>query len=161
MDVYNYLQYPFGNDTDWMRSDMLNDRTSVTNYNNWLQQFVLFTQDTSGGGAFISLNESATLLSMPLYLNEAVQTTLIQRYNRTLNYWDSNINNAVDVTGSESVDFVEKGVLATLIQKAAYAQQQAINQGYNNWVEAYNFAVQTFNQVSCEQELIDQLHSSN
>jgi hypothetical protein len=147
IDVYLYLQYPFGNNTDWLQSDALSVVTNAANYNNFLQTFTSYASADSDDGEYIDDSERTQLLSMPLYMSSADVDLFIARWNRTVEYWNSNIFNLTDVPDGQSTDFMEKGVFAELQANAFAAQEEAVREGYASWADAYNYAVETFNQV--------------
>lgn len=99
--IYNLFQYPFGNESAWLRDGTnfsifgtypilgnLTDATSAKQLQDWLFMFSSYAQDSSEVGIRISQLEAHSLIQSPNFISISKQMEFIERWNRTWDYWD-------------------------------------------------------------------------
>jgi len=81
----------------------------INRYYDWVGAIYQAAHESSPEGQRISLEETGRLLSLPLPFDEASSTTeqVINRWNRSVDYWQAGIYSPEDVPQGQSTDFVE------------------------------------------------------
>jgi hypothetical protein len=129
VDTVNYL---YGNNPLLTSGD--GDAASAI-----LTAFGSYAGDASVESGYISADEQAALLSMPLpndISSEDVEA-LITRWNRSADYWGRGILNSTDVPAGESTDFVALDVLDEKLQPIADAEREAADGGFTSIFDGY------------------------
>ena len=105
-----------------------------TAFNNWLDAFFARTDTNSISGEIVSPGEAAELLAMPYPLG--VTTTnaqqFIDRWNRSLSYWQSGIFNLADVPAGQDTNLVAFDQVVALAGQAASAQAAVQASGFED-----------------------------
>jgi subtilase family serine protease len=110
----------------------------------WLGAFRERIEETSAEGRRLSATERAELLARPLPTGvpESAAEKLIDRWNRTMNYWDAGWLALADVPASESKDFIALDVLDTKTDAASLAIAQCEAEGYTSVDQAVQDTLQ-------------------
>jgi uncharacterized membrane protein YgcG len=128
-------RYLFGNDVWFSESDPV----SVTN---WLQGFVGRIQATSDQGLRVSATEIAQLQAIPLpaAVTPAIAQALVDRWNRSLDYWTAGIFNQAQVPAGQNPDFIAIDRLQEITRTAMDAQAEYTAAGFASSDAAYRQA---------------------
>jgi subtilase family serine protease len=128
--VFDYYTYVLG-DVAWMQDD------ESTLSGDWLEIFEFCIDEAGDDGPRLSLAERAQLLALPrpsgVSTNHAAR--FIERWNRTVDYWQSGIFYSTNVPAGQSGDFIAVDVWTTLAAMADDAILQSQTDGYPNIVE--------------------------
>ncbi|PWU16996.1 MAG: hypothetical protein C5B50_12210 [Verrucomicrobia bacterium] len=109
--------YTFGDDI-WFQDE------DPDNYEAWVETFVAYIDSATAAGEMISDDERAQLLAMPLPAGVTVSNAIafIDRWNRTLTYWQAGIFRTGDVPVGQSTDFIDVDIWAALANQALEAE---------------------------------------
>ena len=96
----------------------------------------------SDGSTRITDQEQQTLLSVAAahYIAAENVTHIIERWNRTFDYWSQGIFETADVPSDQSTDFIDAAVWLSKCEAAEAVQQEAVTAGYEDVAEAFNAA---------------------
>lgn len=110
----------------------------------WQAQFHVVTETPSEDGGRISPAEQENLLAQPLPsgLTTNDTLTLIDRWNRTIDYNAQGIKNLADLPAGWSSNFVALDVLGALYGAAAAAQEANFAEGFSNIVDGMVWALE-------------------
>ena len=127
--VADYLAYLCGS-YDWFHTDDGQEDLVQS----WLENLTQAIEDPSDSGRWVSLSEQAQLLALPLPANIVTDdaVNLIDRWNRSLDYWDQGIFNLNQVPGGQSTNFIAIDVLKVLASKADAAMEESEQAGYTS-----------------------------
>jgi len=112
----------------------------------WLSAFDTASEDGSAGGRLVAVEERAEVLALPLpgSVTRGEAELFIDRYNRSIQYWEARIFVTADVPAGQSTDFLDQGKMADLA-KAALAASNAVEAGgYESSFEAIRVATENF-----------------
>ncbi len=127
--VANYEAYLMGS-YSWMRVE----DEEVIRAQDWVTTFVAAIEESSYGGEWVSTAERAYLLTLPLpsivSTNDAL--AMIDRWNRSLDYWDAGIFHLNQVPAGQSTNFIATDVLKVLAEAADQAFIESAAAGYSD-----------------------------
>ena len=107
-------------------------------YSNWFALFDANTETNSDAGVRISVTERQSLLALALpgtaTTNDA--TRFLDRWNRTVDYYEAGIFNDSDVPAGQSHDFLSADILGAQWQAADAANDAIIAEGYIDALDA-------------------------
>jgi hypothetical protein len=125
--VADYAAYLLGS-YNWLRTE----DADLDALESWMGQFFNAIEDDSEGGGWISASESAAIFALPppqtVSLQEA--TNLVERWNRSMDYWNRGIVNLAEVPEGQSTNFIALDVLSALATAAVAALQASDDAGY-------------------------------
>ncbi len=107
------LRYLFGNDA-WFHDP---DYRAASN---WLSGFVRRIEATSDGGKKISAAETTQMLALklPATVSAAIARSMLERWNRSIDYWNAGIFREDQVPAGQSADFIALDILRDLAKDA-------------------------------------------
>jgi hypothetical protein len=130
--------YLFG-DSVWFLDD------TDAAFTNWFNAFFANTDTNSESGEFISTNEAAALLALPLPLgvttNNAQQ--MIDRWNRTMTYWEAGVFNLADVPAGQDTNFIAVDQWSLLASDALAAEAALNAEGFADPAQALYYQMQS------------------
>jgi hypothetical protein len=107
-------------------------------YSNWFGLFDSTTETNSNEGVRISASERASLMTLPFpgtaTTNDA--TRFIDRWNRTVDYYEAGIFNDSSVPVGQSHDFLAVDILGAQWDAADEANDAILNEGYTDGLDA-------------------------
>lgn len=129
--------YPFG-DPIWL-DGVAADRQV---FEDWLTAYEAAIDDLSEDGELVSPAEMASLLATPFpaQLDTTIVQTFLERWNRTMNYWNQGIFATRDVPAGQSTDFIDKEIFDAIIFGTYAANDGAIADGFNDVFEALSYS---------------------
>ncbi len=122
LEIFNQyideLQSVIDSQVIWLGDDIwFQDENGEEKFSNFLGSFLERIQKSSDQGLKISSNERNQLLNTPV--PEGVTGTdvnkFLDRWNRTVDYWNAGIFNLTDVPSGQSTDFLALDSLATIV----------------------------------------------
>ncbi|MGB8170597.1 MAG: CARDB domain-containing protein, partial [Chthoniobacteraceae bacterium] len=124
-DEVDALIYLFGDDA-WIASE------DPATWNVWIPAFLAAAEATSEAGEHISTAERQSLLALalPADITTEVATRLIDRNNRSLDYYAAGIFNSTEVPPGGSSDFVARDILHSKFERAAQGEALGIAEGF-------------------------------
>jgi hypothetical protein len=129
-----------GGHTNLFGSDIWFRGTNIVAWTNWINAFTARMNMGTENNSHISPTERAELLALPFPepVSSNDVTRLIDRWNRTVDYYNAGIFNRTNVPSGQSLDFIaldeRREVLA-----AAHAAQAAVEaEGFDDVTHAYN-----------------------
>ena len=123
----DYLAYLFGS-YDWFQ---VGDGDEII-VQNWVRLFLSGLEEGSDGGRWISGAERSALLAIPLPrpISGEDATNLLDRWNRSLDYWGLGISRMDQVPSGQSTNFIAIDVLRDLAIAAGQAMEESERLGY-------------------------------
>ncbi len=117
------------------------DEESVK-FANFMIAFESATKDESDEAGIISLDEAHTLRNMPLPIQTTAEDVdiLVERWNRTMMYWEQGITTVDQVPEGLSTDFIDYSVYTELLDDAQVAIDEHMAEGYTDLLEGVNYA---------------------
>ncbi|HNQ87025.1 MAG TPA: CARDB domain-containing protein [Verrucomicrobiota bacterium] len=114
--------------------------TNDTVWLDWMDAYQSRQMPESPGGSTLTPEERDELLALPLPAPVGPQEVnqLVERWNRSLAYWNAGIFNSTDVPPGENPDFLALDVHAQLYRQAHAARQAALAEGFRGVFDAYN-----------------------
>ena len=130
--VTDYLAYLYGSD-HWLH--IPDEDTSSVDV--WMARYMACTKEDSDGSKWISANERNELLAMtlPSVITVDDKVNLLDRWNRSLDYWDKGIFHGAQVPIDQSSNFIAIDVLKRLATAASEAMAKSESAGYASVVE--------------------------
>lgn len=118
----------FEGDPNW-----LNTKQRAT-LQQWPTAFFADTQDSSDDGETISSTEKTQLLAttLPSSVSTPEANKFLDRWNRTVQYWNQGIYTTAQVPVGQSMDFQDVGALQTAFNAALNAEQASQADGYSD-----------------------------
>ena len=144
IDVYRQrLQTVSDAYTAFFGDDVWLEGSSEEISRSWTNEFLKRTQGGNSFGATITNDERTELLSLTLPENITGDDVdkLIERWNRTVSYWESGIFNLSDVPIGQSQDFVAIDRLRQAQESLTQAIEDTKSEGYENIIEGAKDAV--------------------
>jgi hypothetical protein len=125
-----YYKAILGDDT-WFDPD------NAESLDSWLAVFHSKITDLSDGSSKISDAERNELLNAPLptTITGADVNKLVDRWNRSIDYWESDIFNLADVPDGQSTDFIAVDTLSTAAGEALESAQETEAEGFSGVLE--------------------------
>ncbi|NQT18153.1 MAG: hypothetical protein HQ592_00500 [Planctomycetes bacterium] len=116
----------------------------------WTDAFSSAIEPASDGGEAVSDAERLSLLQLPLPdpLTAGHVEAMIDRWNRTLEYWEIGILNEEDVPPGQSTDFIAVDRFQVKLQAAADAAAASMADGHDNLLDGL---------VEIEEKLVEEL----
>ncbi len=110
----------------------------------WLRAFLPRTEAASAEGFSISASERTELLAVPLpaTVNSALANKFLDRWNRTVTYWNAKRFNLADVPAGESTDFIALDVLHSKLTAAVEVIRLTQGEGFTSISAALDSARQ-------------------
>ncbi len=110
----------------------------------WMAAFEAAIDDASEGGPRVSASERIALLGMPLpaAVSGDDAANLVDRWNRSQDYWDAGILNRADVPAGQSANFIAGDVLRTLGAAAAAAFRESESAGFDSLENGVSVEIQ-------------------
>ncbi|NCR09221.1 MAG: hypothetical protein GPI95_13180 [Microcystis aeruginosa LG13-11] len=120
--------------------------TDALNSSKYLSFFFSKTEEFTENGFKISDSEKDEILNLPLPLGVAGTDVnkLIERWNRTIDYWNAGIFNLADVPEGQNTDFIAIDVWKTNINAAIAAIEQSQAEGFTNIVDEIKYGYENF-----------------
>ena len=133
--IHDAFAYQFG-DEKWITTQ------DTDTLEQWLDAFSNFTQEDSVGGALITESQKSALAAMdfPEDIGLERQIAFIERWNRTVDYWDQGVYNSTDVPTGQSQDFIALDVLNEKWEVALFIMDELSADGYDDLGVAVNEA---------------------
>jgi hypothetical protein len=131
IDAYAFL---FG-DEIWLQEQ---DPTTLAN---WINAFLGKIENTTQESLKISTDEKNELLSLPLPTNLTGTdiNKFIDRWNRTIEYWNAQIYTPNDVPEGESLDFIDLDSMQDTFSAAKEAIEQTQADGFSDVIEGIQY----------------------
>ena len=125
-DVIGSQLFLFG-DTVWFEN-------IDQNFGNWLETFLTKIEKGTNGEIKVSLTEQNELLSISLPGNVTGSDVnkFIDRWNRSIDYWNAGIFNYSDVPVGQSTDFIALDIWKNLVVAADNAINQSLAKGFSD-----------------------------
>jgi hypothetical protein len=138
LTILDFWSYFFG-DPIWVRTDP----SDVTIHQAWISAFLSAAGESSDGAAAVTADEEAQLRALPLAgpLTQDHITALLERWNRSVEYWSQNIFEVGDVPAGQSTDFIAHDVYNQKADAAAAAAQASQDEGFVDLADGVNHAV--------------------
>jgi hypothetical protein len=145
-DQLDAFAYIFG-DRIWLTS------TEGVRLKTWLDAFFAATLETSDGTVRVTDSEKAALLAVPLPsdITLAMATKLIERNNRTADYYDRGILKLTDVPAGASIDFYALDVAQEKFGRSIQAQTLSEAQGFESPLAGLVKSVETLRDQGAKQ----------
>ncbi|MFM6075847.1 MAG: hypothetical protein ACKPB9_30375, partial [Dolichospermum sp.] len=133
IDAHTFL---FGN-VVWLQSEDENV------FSDWLANFLGKINGETIAEAKISTTERGELLNLlrPEGVTENNVNQFIDRWNRTIDYWDAGIFNANDIPQGQNTDFLALDILNNKYSQANQAISLTNSEGFSNITEALDYSV--------------------
>lgn len=98
---------------DWFQAPDV----ELDSFGSWFAEIEARMEAASPDGVRLSVEESAEILALgpPSHLSEVMLTTFIERWNRTVDYWELGIFSVDDVPMGDSVDFIARDRMVQLL----------------------------------------------
>ncbi len=128
----------FGGDANWL------DTKQAATLQQWMTDFYSDIQNASDGGA-ITADEEAQLLAttLPSSVSTSEASEFIERWNRTVQYWNQGIFTNAQVPTGQSTDFLDIDAIQTAFNAALTAEQQSQADGYADPLAEFQAALTT------------------
>ncbi len=114
----------------------------------WLDHFdTISTDEGSENGAWVSLAERTELLGlqMPVHIDTVIAGTFIDRWNRSLDYYDNDIFALADVPEGWNTDFMALDTMNTFWDDAETAIEENQSEGYQGILDGIHLAMEDLN----------------
>jgi hypothetical protein len=127
-------------DTKWL--DPGETGANYVHLQSWLEVFDIHTNDDSEEGAILSEAERQNLLNIdyPEYLDASDIVKFIERWNRSVEYWNQGIFNEEDLPEGWNSDFIEVGKLQRFYDFIIEAELAVQQEGFDSLFDALNSA---------------------
>ncbi|MFZ4595517.1 MAG: CARDB domain-containing protein, partial [Verrucomicrobiaceae bacterium] len=127
--VADFRAYLLGS-LEWMRIRQGEEATALA----WLAAFELAAKATSDEAGLISTSERNSLLALalPSNISSAMATKQIDRWNRSISYWDAGVFTAANVPVGSSTDFIDMETFHALAIAAKQALAESKQAGYDS-----------------------------
>lgn len=108
----------------------------------WLRAFLARIEPNTDGGFLVSGAEAAALeaIPTPASVTAAVRRAFIERWNRSVNYWNRGIFFRSQVSAGQNTDFLALDVLRDLARAAVETDAECLAAGFRSPSEAWNRA---------------------
>ncbi len=108
----------------------------------FLRAFLNRIEPGTAAGIRISSDEAASLLGTPVPASVTPQVihAFIDRWNRSVDYWQANIFNAAQLAPGQNTDFLDMGVLRDLARGQIEADAECVGAGFRSPSDAFNRA---------------------
>ncbi|MCK5000127.1 MAG: hypothetical protein KAS23_11340, partial [Anaerohalosphaera sp.] len=133
-------------DPIWLSGDQTEEETVI--FGEFLEKFGMVTDEASDEGSKISTTEHNELLAMtwPAQITEDDVNRLVERWNRTMDYWQAGIENIEDVPEGQSTEFIDYSSFVTTLAEAEAAQTLNEAEGFDDLFAGFNYASKTLQQ---------------
>ncbi|MBN2512291.1 MAG: hypothetical protein JXB18_05085, partial [Sedimentisphaerales bacterium] len=115
-------------------------------YWNLMEAIMLSVDESGDAGLTISDNERAELLTLPMpnHMDTSHIHAFCDRWNRSLEYWQTGKYTAADLDPGDNPDFIDAEILNQKSTEAAAAAQKTLDQGFDHLFDGAYYAKQEF-----------------
>ena len=130
-------------DPIWLSGDQTEEETII--FGEFLEKFGQVTAESSEESSRISVSEQNELLAMtwPNQINVDDVNRLVERWNRTMDYWQAGIENIEDVPQGQSTEFIDYAAFVNSLTEADAARELNEAEGFADLFGGFNYASQT------------------
>ncbi|AKE63138.1 Alkaline phosphatase [Microcystis aeruginosa NIES-2549] len=140
--IINFYTAFFGDDI-WLQGE------NEESINNWLTSFLDKIGESSEDSLKISVAERNSLLNiqLPDKVTRTDVDKFIERWNRSIDYWNNGIFNLADVPNGQSNNFIAIDVLGNAANAVNQAVEQSQAEGFSNMLEGAEFYVEELGNI--------------
>ncbi|GBF78819.1 S8 family serine peptidase [Aphanothece sacrum] len=131
-------------------SAWLNETIETKDFGNWIDAFFLRTEELTDNGFKLSSTEVNELIniSQSLEINTADINRFVERWNRSIDYWNAGITNASEVPNGQNTDFLDLDVWQSKLKIAEQEMQISVSRGFEDiFAEAEQIAQGIFSEI--------------
>lgn len=115
-------------------SAWFNENIETENFGNWIDDFFLRTEELTDNGFKLSSTEINELIniSQSLEINTADINRFVERWNRSIDYWNAGITNISEVPNGQSADFLDLDIWQSKLKIANQEMQISVDRGFKD-----------------------------
>ncbi len=128
----------------------LNENIETKDFGNWIDAFFLRTEELTDNGFKLSNTEINELIniSQSLEINTVDINRFVERWNRSIDYWNAGITNISEVPNGQSPDFLDLDVWQSKLKIANQEIQLSFDRGFEDiFAEAEQIAQHIISEV--------------
>jgi hypothetical protein len=115
-------------------SAWLNENIEAEDFGEWIDAFFLRTEELTDNGLKLSSTEINELINISRFLeiDTADINRFVERWNRSIDYWNAGITNISEVPSGQSTDFLDLDVWQSKLKIADQEMQISFDRGFED-----------------------------